>query len=262
VFRQTSRGFPHYYFEELLELPGFVHYFTCRQTGLSLKDANDPVEVASLLPMLEKHDISLNKLVLLQQIHSSKVIRLEQILETAGRPPRTVRADGVVLEQAGYFAAVRTADCLPIWILNPGERKLCALHAGWRGIRDHIVTHGLQTLARCSNSPSADFLAVFGPAIRSCCYRVGPEVREQFAAAGHSVKDLFDGPHLDLAAAAAAELKRSGVLQVLDSGVCTGCRVREFFSYRRAGDADRILAIAGFRNMDASDSSPKKPGPG
>ena len=68
--------------------------------------------------------------------------------------------------------------------------------------------------------------AALGPSARGCCYEVGEEVHEHFAA-----YDARDGRNLDLAVVARAQLEAHGI-EVLDTGLCTICDER-FFSHRR-----------------------------
>jgi copper oxidase (laccase) domain-containing protein len=98
-----------------------------------------------------------------------------------------------------------------------------------------------------------DLLAALGPSIRSCCYEVGPEVRERFRAAGHheSALDAWFSPgkgdrfYLDVARSNRDQLEALGVPadQIFDSGLCTAHNAGVFHSYRRQGrGAGRALA--------------------
>jgi hypothetical protein len=49
---------------------------------------------------------------------------------------------------------------------------------------------------------------------------------------------------LDLVATARAVLRAAGVRRVADTGLCTACERRRFFSYRRDGETGRQAGIA------------------
>nr|MBA2618558.1 polyphenol oxidase family protein [Rubrobacter sp.] len=68
------------------------------------------------------------------------------------------------------------------------------------------------------------------PCIRGCCYEVSRELADAFA--GEFGDDVVSGRHLSLPAAIRVDLGRAGV-EVVDLGLCTGCRPDLFFSHRK-----------------------------
>lgn len=175
-----------------------------------------------------------------EQVHSVRVVAAEDV-----RPG--TQADGIVVTRSGIFAAVRTADCVPILIVDPQARAFAILHAGWKGTLGRIASAGVEALtARTGNLPQT-LIAALGPAIRVCCYEVGEEVRRQYAASGHPVERIFSGRNLDLAVSNRLQLIGAGVPTVLDAEICTSCRSADFHSWRRCRDEGRNWAIAGFR---------------
>ncbi len=50
------------------------------------------------------------------------------------KPPH---ADGMISSEKTTGLIIKTADCLPVMISTP--HQLCAVHAGWRGLRDNII---------------------------------------------------------------------------------------------------------------------------
>jgi YfiH family protein len=138
-----------------------------------------------------------------------------------------------------------TADCVPV--LLGGGSRIAAVHAGWRGIAAGIVGAALTRLG----VPGRELIAWLGPAIGACCYEVGDEVAREVAAASGSAV-VADGPrgrpHLDLAAAVAAQLRRGGVEQLRTVDRCTRCDDGRLWSYRREGpEAGRNVAFVWLR---------------
>jgi copper oxidase (laccase) domain-containing protein len=81
--------------------------------------------------------------------------------------------------------------------------------------------------------------AAVGPMIRQANYEVGPDLIARFGAQDHASNRFF-APALrpghalvDLGGYIAARLKRAGVGQVEDLGLCTYADADQFFSYRR-----------------------------
>jgi hypothetical protein len=83
--------------------------------------------------------------------------------------------------------------------------------------------------------PGAVLRAALGPALRVCCFEVGPEVAARFPSAC-----LRPGPrraHLDLAGAARGRLRDAGIpdTAIAEAGACTFCSPELFYSHRRDG---------------------------
>ena len=248
MFYQEQLGSTSFFrFRELENILGFVHLFTCRPVDSEMTDAGKSDEVVpperSLLKSL---GVELEQLIFLRQMPSARVV-LQQPPSSAGsRVTEVESADGVITQTHGQFPVIRTADCLSILIILPEQRRLSALHAGWRGTRDRITAKGLGQFLELTGVEAKQVVAALGPAIRKCCYEVGPEVRDQYAEKGHDSEHLFSGNHFDLIQANVNQLRELGVSQIVDSGMCTSCRTDLFYSYRKEGKTGRMWTVAGF----------------
>jgi hypothetical protein len=224
----------------------------------------------------------------LRQVHSASVY---QVVRTASgeleyrfggnRLPGVAQpvGDALLTEEAGILLSVRTADCLPVLLVDPKHRAVAAVHAGWRGALVRLVEKAVGEMRRAYGSEPQSLLAVLGPSIRACCYEVGEEVREAFHG-GFPYADKFfrkvsespalhpkrrplpflsvqppgyDSPcappvHLDLVAVAQDQLLAAGLAppHVAAVDFCTACRTDLFYSYRREGShTGRMLAVIG-----------------
>ena len=212
-----------------------------------MTDAGKSDEVASPEQiLLENLGVELEQLIFLRQVHSARVVSHPPTCSAGSRVTEVKSADGVITLSQGQFPVIRTADCLPILIVLPEQRRLCALHAGWRGTRDRITAKGLRQFLELTGVESKELVVALGPAIRKCCYEVGPEVREQYEEKGHDSEHLFSETHFDLIQANVNQLRDLGVSQIVDSGMCTSCRTDLFYSYRKEGETGRMWAAAGF----------------
>src|SRR5579883_1782794 len=108
-----------------------------------------------------------------RQVHSSLVWR-DPAPETAG--------DGMMTDASGVLLGIRVADCVPILLADVRRGVIAAVHAGWRGTVARIVEKAVGELRAQFGSDPADLRAALGPSIRRCCYQVGAEVVEAFAA--------------------------------------------------------------------------------
>jgi YfiH family protein len=162
-----------------------------------------------------------------------------------GRTGQLGDGDALLESTPGHLVAVKTADCIPILLVDAEHRAVAAVHAGWRGTVQHIVQRALEAMAEEFGSQPAHLHAAIGPGIGKCCYEVGAEVAAQFGLTGPG--------HVDLVEANRSQLSAAGVpnRQLYTANLCTKCRADEFYSYRRDKDqAGRMLSFAGIRSVD------------
>ncbi len=169
----------------------------------------------------------------LTQIHSGKVIRTK-VSGLQGE------ADALITTNPELWISVRTADCLPILLADPVARVVAAVHAGWRGTVEKIVTHTIAEMLELGAELST-IRAAIGPGIGECCFEVGAEVSPHFDAVGKT--------YVDLAAANERQLQQAGLAldNIWVSKQCTRCNPDQFHSYRRDGvEAGRMVSAIRF----------------
>lgn len=203
------------------------------------------------------------RMVTLRQVHSASVraVRagdgaLEGRLETA-EGKAVLEGDGLITDIPGVLAAVGTADCVPVLVVDVARRAVGAFHAGWRGTVAGIVGQGIAAMREEYGSRVEDLVAAVGPSIGACCYAVGEEVRGAFGERYGYAEELFhkaDGAmSVDLWEANRRQLLTAGlgVEQIAVLGECTACArdargERRYFSHRaERGVAGRMLSAVG-----------------
>jgi len=150
---------------------------------------------------------------------------------------KQVAGDGVVRVSAGGFAGeadalvtteedlclnVAVADCVPVALV--GEDEVSMVHSGWRGTLSGVSGKAAGMITGDAKR------AYIGPCIRGCCYEVSPELADAFAREFGG--DVVSGRQLSLPDAIWVNLERAGV-EIVDLGLCTGCRPDLFFSHRK-----------------------------
>ncbi|HXV27785.1 MAG TPA: peptidoglycan editing factor PgeF [bacterium] len=187
--------------------------------------------------------LSEDSLYRVKQVHGKKVVRVER-----GHPkePR-IEADGLHTHEPGVILGILTADCVPVFFRDPVHQAVGLAHAGWRGIHVGIIQEMVQALIESYGTQPKDLKITFGPAIRECCYEVGPEFCEYFPERCHkrvsASKELFVA---DLAGAVTDILLERGVQagSIVDTKICTSCQNDKFFSARKdRGTSERILSV-------------------
>ena len=175
-----------------------------------------------------------------KQVHSGTVLIVDS-------PGTYDDCDGLVTSRPGLFIGVTVADCVPVILVDPAERIVAALHAGWRGSVARIAEKGVETMVRCGARVER-INAFLGPAAGACCYEVGEDVAAQFPA---GVTDRRDGRiFLDVRKANRLQLTGAGIRPHLidESPLCTISEKELLHSFRRDGDrSGRMMALVGFR---------------
>lgn len=153
-------------------------------------------------------------------------------------------ADGHVSSTRGILMAVTVADCVPVFLVAPGARVACLLHAGWRGVAAGILPKALAALRDRLSVEPGDLLLHAGPSICGSCYEVGPEVHD---ALGLEVPGSPEP--VDLRGVLAETASKEGVPDagITVSAHCTLCGPGDLFSHR-GGDRQRQVGFLGLRD--------------
>ena len=225
------------------------HLFTTRQ--LQLPSANAWRMLATAI------DVQPGRIVSLNQIHGRDVVRIErnvslQTLEEMHhvRP----RADAVISDAPNVAVVVRAADCVPLLIADMQTGAVAAVHAGWRGTAARVAVAAVDEMQQQFGSRAADLVVAIGPAIGPCCYEVGADLVDVFAAAGHErylIDRWFLTPRdrrmrLDLTTANRDQLILAGVREdnIHACGLCTAMHLDVLTSYRAEQSAAGRIAGA------------------
>jgi polyphenol oxidase len=180
-------------------------------------------------------------LATVKQIHSDGILLADQ-------PGDCGPGDSIISHHPGLTVAIRTADCLPVLIVDPETRSVAAVHAGWRGVVAEVVPKTVRAMGVRFGTRPEDLEISIGPGIGACCFEVGPEVAVQFQPFFEERTDLGARAKLDLAETAIRQLGRNGVTrqQISNCGLCSCCQPELFESYRRDRDqAGRVVAAMG-----------------
>ncbi|MFO7259528.1 MAG: polyphenol oxidase family protein [bacterium] len=172
-------------------------------------------------------------------VHARQVHGARLLWHGSGAPGLTLAdaADGHATRAEGVLLTVSVADCVPVFLVDPEERAIALLHAGWRGTAAGILEAGVRALVGAGSRPGALHMHC-GPAICGECYEVGPEVH---AALGLPAPTR--PTPVDLRAVLVDRAMRLGLdpAKITVSEFCTRCGPSPFFSHR-AGHTGRQFA--------------------
>lgn len=173
-------------------------------------------------------------MVSLQQVHSDTILSIRSL------PQEDLQGDALLCDQPGYLLVIKTADCLPIFLVDPVRKALAAVHCGWRGTGHRLIQKVVQRMQAEFGSQPQFLLAGLGPCIESKCYEVEEDVRKSFSSAGISSTAFLPisrkpGKYfLDLKSANKNLLQELGVPKenFFSVNMCTLCE-SDLYSYRR-----------------------------
>jgi polyphenol oxidase len=226
------------------------HAFTTRQ--LPLPSADGYAALASAL--------GAERMAIVHQVHGRDVVVVREGDAVSAEAPE---ADALVSDARATAIAVRAADCVPLLMADRRTGAVAAVHAGWRGTAASVAVAAVAAMRREFGTAPGDLIAAIGPSIGPCCYEVGTELVDAFAAAGHPrhlVDRWFPAPkprrgerelptlRLDVAGANRDQLILAGVdeADIYLSGLCTAEHLDVLTSYRVEKDQAGRLA-AGIR---------------
>ena len=114
-----------------------------------------------------------NKLILLKQIHSNKIYKINNL------PKKRLVGDGLITNKRGVALGILTADCAPVFIYDKKLNKIAAFHAGWKGAYKEITENTIKALIK-DGSKIKDMISVIGPCISQKNYEVKKEFFKKF----------------------------------------------------------------------------------
>jgi polyphenol oxidase len=210
-----------------------------------------PAHLRDLAESVGARDVAM-----VMQVHGSSVLVVRR-----GTPLPVARpeADVLVSDAPDIAIAIRVADCVPLLMADRSRGVVAAVHAGWRGTAARAALAAIDALRREFGTRPADLIVAIGPSIGACCYEVGTDLVDAFAAAGHE-RYLIDrwflspptrgskerpGLTLDVARANTDQLILAGVPedQIYASGLCTAMHLDVLTSYRK--EKEKATRMAG-----------------
>ncbi len=185
----------------------------------------------------------------MREPHQAKQVHATKVLHCTGNGfVHEQEADVLVTSESNVPLAVRTADCLPILLVDPVAQVIAAVHAGWRGTAAQVAQIAVQTMCELGSAPEL-IVASLGPCIGPCCFEINNDIAAQLeASCGENVVAFSEGK-------LCADLSEANKLQLLESGLaveniemlemCTVCHTSpSYFSYRRdLGQTGRQLSM-------------------
>ena len=140
--------------------------------------------------------------------------------------------DALITDLAGVGLMIQQADCQAVLLFDPVREVIAAVHCGWRGSVQQILSRVISVMIEKYQTNPVDLQAVISPSLGPCCaefvnYRQElPSDFQQFM-----VRDNY----FDFRQITRYQLMGGGVSEekIKMAGICTCCSA-DYFSYRRA----------------------------
>ena len=233
---------------EFSRIPFIAHGFTLKklENGQNFDfDFRDRTQTQkNFLKLTHFIGVKKNSIITCRQVHSNKIIKFDP-LKADPHKYQEMEGDALITNQSNVTIAVKTADCLPILLIDKKEKAIGAIHAGRKGTMLSIVKAAIENMKTCFNTMPENLIVGIGPGIQKCCYEVDKTIADLFKKKiTHSNRVVIPNPKnklkytIDLLEANLGQLIEKNVLNknIFVVDYCTSCRNDLFFSYR----ADKI----------------------
>jgi len=258
----SKNGIEYLTFNKLLEYPEINHAYIFKTNNMSFRLGNNRENMEMVRNNLKKTCDALGfdfkGVARPNYMHTNNVrvidigfnedIRPEERPDLSGdKFPDT---DGLITNMAHVPILSTNADCNLIFIIDPVNKVIANVHAGWKGTCTKIIHNAVVKMKAEFGSDPKNLLCFLCPSIRKCHYEVDEKVyllfKEAFEYTGRlseiaSKGDIVDGEqkyYLDIALPNKILLKEDGVLEenIVDSGICSFCESDKIHSKRAEGD--------------------------
>lgn len=183
-----------------------------------------------------------NEIVFQNQVHSD-------MISIVNSPGNCGESDALICSKNNLLLVITIADCTPVLIYDAGNNVIAAVHSGWRGANNKILTKTLSKMRDEFNSREENIFAYLGPSISQINYEVGEDVAGLFEK--KFVLTLNEKFYLDVSAVNYNFLINFGIKRnnIQRSVLCTYQMKDLFHSYRRDGNrSGRSLAVIAMRS--------------
>jgi purine-nucleoside/S-methyl-5'-thioadenosine phosphorylase / adenosine deaminase len=182
------------------------------------------------------------RVVSVNQVHGAEVLVITGWSPQARPDGQEQAADAIVTDQPNTCLTIRTADCVPMLVVDPALRVIAAIHAGWRGTLKEIGPKTLRVMQERFGCVMSSMRVAIGPSIGRCCYEVNNVVMSPMKRAypyWREVLDEYEGGRgvVDLRRLNRKQMELAGVdpERIETVNLCTACHPELFYSYRRDG---------------------------
>ena len=184
-----------FYSKKLRRIKEVKHCFFSRKNGFSKgiykglncgrgsKDSKKNIN-KNLNFVAKTMNIKRNRLILMHQTHSNKVIEIKKY-----NYKKKIKADAMITKLRGITIGVVTADCVPILIYDIKNSIIGCIHAGWKGAYSGIIRNTIKKIKKLNSNNK--IYASIGPCIGKKSYEVDLKFYKKFVSKSRNNKIYF-----------------------------------------------------------------------
>ena len=231
-----------FYSKKLKKLKKVKHCFFSRKEGFSKgiykslncgrgsKDKKRNI-YNNLKFVSKKMAVEENKLILMHQTHSNKVVEIKK-----HNYRKKIIADAMITQMNDLAIGVVTADCVPILVYDIKNNIIGCIHAGWKGAFSGIIDNTIKRIKKLNLNTK--IFAGVGPCIGKKSYEVDMKFYKKFVSKSWRNKIYFTNKNktkkmFNLRKFVSDKLSKLGV-KVDHVNKDTYADKSNFFSYRRS----------------------------
>ncbi len=194
---------------------------------------NKKIVFKNRLIAMKNLDLDKKKLILINQTHSTKVIRINKT-----NLNKSLKADGMITSLNNIVLGVLTADCAPIFIYDNSNKFVCSLHSGWKGTLNNISKKAVKLFEKY-NVKRDKLIAIIGPCLCMSSYEVNKDFEKKFINKNVKYSQFFKNKnnfksYFNLRGLINYQLSESGIKKIYNINRDTYSNKNLFFSHRRS----------------------------
>ena len=253
-----------FYSKNLIKQSDVKHCFFSRKNGVSkgiyeslncgIGSKDEEKNVIQNLNIVSKNfDIQSNKLILMSQTHSNKVLIVEN-----SKNLKRFNCDALLTTNNEIALGVLTADCAPILIYEVEKKIVGCIHAGWKGAFTGVIENTLSKISEMGGDKKK-LIVIIGPCISQKNYEVRDNFYSDFITKNKENEKFFKKKNggffnFSLRAYINKKFEDLHVLKIENIAVDSFASKNEYFSHRRAkklGDDDYGRCISVIKKINS-----------
>lgn len=215
--------------------------------GFSISQASiyNESEINNMKKLLAE-DLNYNSdsLIFQKQIHSDIVNKVDSEI-------KGLEGDAFISKTKGIILNVSIADCAAILLYDPNNEAIGAIHSGWKGTKENIVSKTIELMSSEFGTESKNLFCYISPCAGADVYEVENDVAQYFPQSTQHISDnkyLFDNRKEIL-----LQLLAEGVIEknIELNNICT-IKDNNYHSYRRDKNlSGRMSAFIGMTKLQS-----------
>ena len=184
MIEKRTKTIKYFEFENLSRQPGLIHFVSTRDSGNMAFTNHDGVKTKkNIINFLSEFSIPIYKAVFGYQVHKDNVAVVE---DSTNFPDAETglnivpETDALITNLKNKCLIIKTADCTPIILFDQVVGALGIVHAGWKGLLNHISEKTVDKMIETFYSKPENIIAGIGPSLGPNDFYIRKDVQELF----------------------------------------------------------------------------------